>query len=281
MALLPPRYLDTVVAIGAKGEGPTIQYFATGFLCAVKTTEPDEGQNPSYRVYLVTNRHVVNHARGTGPTFLRLNKSNDEGSQIYPLMTDGQSWTTHPDSDVDVAVCNINVSLLNQDSVEHAYFVSDHNCLTREEAKTTGLSEGDGVFVLGFPLGDAGDERNYVIARYGIVARAQHWLTGGGKTFLIDAFVFPGNSGGPVLLKPELSAVKGTQSSKRCLLIGMVSSYIPYKDIAFSAQTKEPRVIFHENSGLATVVPYECIHETCMLASTHGVRVEADGKKDH
>ena len=281
MALLPPHFLNTVVALGTMGEDSKIQYRATGFLCAVTASEPEEGDKPSHRLYLVTNRHVVDSVCGTGSIVLRLNKSNDGGSQVYTQKTDEQGWTTHPDSDVDVAVCGVNVPVLNQDSVEYSYFASDSNCLTREEAKATGLSEGDGVFVLGFPLGDAGDERNYVIARYGIVARAQHWLTGGGKTFLIDAFVFPGNSGGPVLLKPELSAIKGTQSSKRCRLIGMVSSYIPYKDIAISAQTQEPRVIFHENSGLTTVVPYECIHETCMLASKNGVRVKADAKKDH
>lgn len=262
------------------GEDSKIQYGATGFLCAVTAPEPEEGEEASYRLYLVTNRHVVDRVRGDGYLYLRLNKSNNQGSKIYRMKMDQQGWTTHPDSDVDVAVCSANVPNLNRDEVEYSFFLSDKNCLTREKAKTTGLSEGDGVFVLGFPLGDAGDERNYVIARYGIIARAQHWLAGGGKTFLIDAFIFPGNSGGPVLLKPEPSAIVGTQAQKQCLLIGMVSSYIPYEEIAISAQTGKPRMVFQENSGLAKIVPYEHIYETCMLALKGIVRAETDGRDD-
>ena len=35
----------------------------------------------------------------------------------------------------------------------------------------------------------------------------------------------------------------------------MVSSFIPYRDVAISAQTKRPRIIFEENAGLCNVVP--------------------------
>lgn len=52
--------------------------------------------------------------------------------------------------------------------------------------------------------------------------------------FLIDANIFPGNSGDPVLLKPELVAIDGTKPHKAAPLIGIVKGYIPYKDIAIS-----------------------------------------------
>ena len=84
--------------------------------------------------------------------------------------------------------------------------------------------------VMGFlfwdPLGLAGKERNYVIVRQGIIARVQHWLKGHARTFMIDASIFPGNSGGPVFLKPEIVSIEGTKSNNRCVLIGMVSSYL-------------------------------------------------------
>ena len=44
-------------------------------------------------------------------------------------------------------------------------------------------------------------------------------------------------------------------------LIGMVSSFIPYRDVAISVQTKRPRIIFEENAGLCNVVPAEIILE--------------------
>ena len=138
--------------------------------------------------------------------------------------------------------------------------------LTLDQAREIEVSEGDGVFVLGFPLGEAGKERNYAVVRQGIVARVQDWLKGNAQTFLIDASIFPGNSGGPVLLKPEIVSIQGTKRNDRCGLIGMVSSYLTYKEIAISQQTERPRMIFEENSGLAVVVPHNVIQETIQAA---------------
>ncbi len=80
----------------------------------------------------------------------------------------------------------------------------------------------------------------------------------------MDAFVFPGNSGGPVVLKPEVVAIDGTASVGKTYLIGVVQSYIPYEDIAVSLQTLKPRVVSSENSGLAAVYPVEHIEETIL-----------------
>ena len=47
---------------------------------------------------------------------------------------------------------------------------------------------------------------------------------GANKEFLVDAFVFPGNSGGPVVSKPEALAITGTKSQDYAYLIGIVVS---------------------------------------------------------
>jgi hypothetical protein len=44
-------------------------------------------------------------------------------------------------------------------------------------------------------------------------------------------------------------------------LIGLVSAYVPYNDIAVSQQTGEPRVVFTEHSGLSHVVPFDRVEE--------------------
>jgi hypothetical protein len=41
----------------------------------------------------------------------------------------------------------------------------------------------------------------------------------------------------------------------------MVIAYRPYDDTAVSLQTKKPRVIFEENSGLAEVLPIDSIED--------------------
>ncbi|NIQ01904.1 MAG: serine protease, partial [Nitrospinaceae bacterium] len=107
------------------------------------------------------------------------------------------------------------------------------------------------MYVLGFPMGIMAPERQYVIARSGIIARIRDTLEKRGHDFLIDAMVFPGNSGSPVISKPEIISIQGTPSLPKPCLIGIVVSYLTYKDTALSQQTGQPRVIFEENSGLA------------------------------
>jgi hypothetical protein len=82
------------------------------------------------------------------------------------------------------------------------------------------------------------------------------------KTFLIDAFVFPGNSGGPVVSAVDITAITGTKAQNTAYLIGMVKGYVPYDDVAVSQQTGRPRMVSEENSGLAEVIPVDFINET-------------------
>ncbi len=272
MALIPPSFLNTVVALGSPSQDEDIQYTATGFLYGFPNGKTDRNSVSQYWIYLVTNRHVFQKAfeRNTG-LLARFNRPMGAGANLYPLPLRrpdrSVSWTVHPNSDVDVAVLRINPNKLKQDGIEFAWFPSDKHTFTLDQARTSGISEGDGVFILGFPLGQAGDERNYAIVRQGIIARAQDWLKGDSRTFLIDASIFPGNSGGPVLLKPEITFIQGTKSNNRCGLIGMVSNYLPYQEIAVSTQTGRPRMIFEENSGLGRVVPHDLIQETVKIAT--------------
>jgi len=123
------------------------------------------------------------------------------------------------------------------------------------------VREGDGVFVLEFPMGLVGGDRHFVIVRQGTIARIRDTLAGGSKECLVDVAVFPGNSGGPVVTRPELAAIQGTQPQHASYLLGMVKSYIPYRDVAISAQTKRPRIIFEENSGLTAVIPVDFVRD--------------------
>lgn len=281
MALIPPFYLDTIVALGVPEQDGTVKYNATGFLYGYPTGLTDENGLNTYRIFLVTNRHVFQRVNErSGKLYARFNKPIETGSNVYPMELTDPYWTVHPDSANDVAVSTINTQKLIEDNIEYRFFEGDKHAFTLEQACTTEISEGDGVFVLGFPLGEAGDERNYPIVRQGILARVQDWLKRNARTFLIDASIFPGNSGGPVLLKPEFTTIEGTKPNKDCVLIGMVSSYLPYQEVAVSTQTQRPRMIFEENSGLGIVVPHDVIQETVKIAVDNLGSGEAAGTSE-
>ncbi len=268
MALLPPHYLNAVVALGVPMAGNSVSYAATGFIYGLPAADdPDQ-----FHLSLVTNRHVLEELRDAGLNSIsvRFNRSPDVEPEVYsvPVVNpDGtEHWTAHPDDDCDVAVVGLNAPKLEEDNLQFAFFQGNPTGVVSEEhINGKQISEGDGVFILGFPMGLSGEQRNYPIVRQGGIARIQDWVEGHSRSILVDATIFPGNSGGPVCIKPEATAIEGTQRIDRALLIGMVSGYLPYEDVAISQQTKEPRVVFTENSGLAEVVPIDVIKETIHL----------------
>jgi len=123
------------------------------------------------------------------------------------------------------------------------------------------IKEGDDIVFLGFPL-QIGVTSNRItpIARSGMVA-----LRNEDETFLIDANVFPGNSGSPVFFKPCAFETRDREIKlgpvRPPRLLGLITSYIPYEEVAVSPQTGLPRVIFQENSGLANVLPMRFVLE--------------------
>jgi hypothetical protein len=127
-----------------------------------------------------------------------------------------------------------------------------------------GFSEGDFVYILGFPMPMkfVDPDRHYPVVRSGSIARIRDTLAGRKTDFLIDVFVFPRNSWGPVFSKIEFAHVTDTKPLNRGYTIGLVKSYEPFQDIATSMLTGQPRIIFEENSGLARVVPSEFIIKT-------------------
>jgi S1-C subfamily serine protease len=155
---------------------------------------------------------------------------------------------------------------LRNDGIRFDYFQNDNQVLTRSGARDAGLSEGDAVFVLGFPLGLVGKGKNFVIVRQGAIARIRDCLEAHQKNFLIDCSIFPGNSGGPIIIRPEIAAIEGTKNLTQASLIGVAAGYVPYRDVAISAQTGNPRITFEENSGLASVFPIDYIEEVIAKA---------------
>jgi S1-C subfamily serine protease len=81
-------------------------------------------------------------------------------------------------------------------------------------------------------------------------------LSGAEREFLLDAPVFPGNSGGPVFVVPNERA---GHHSPTAYLMGIVAYAINYQDTAVSQQTSRPRVYFEENSGLSAAYPIDCV----------------------
>lgn len=260
MALIPSFFLDCVVAIGIDTTPKEFQWISSGFLYGHFLESV--GNKNAYLVYLITNRHVF---QGKSHLYVRFNPIVQEKARPYklPLLdkNDKPLWFTSPDTEKDIAVIVINVKKIKDEGLQFSYFQSDQHAANISKLEELGITEGDYAYTLGFPMGLIGGDRNFVIVRSGSIARICDTLMRANKEFLVDTFVFPGNSGGPVVSKPEALAISGTKSQSAAYLIGIVKSYIPYEDVAVSLQTQRPRVTFEENSGLAAVHPIDFIQE--------------------
>lgn len=260
MAALPPDFRDCVVALGIPS-GESAAWIATGFFYGKMFGE--DGAKGLYSTYLVTNRHVLEAAGASVVVRCNPKGANEAREFRVPLQNpDGSpKWLGHPDLAIDVAVLPFHYGALLAGGMEVKYFRSNYAVAQTAEMESEGITDGDGVYVLGFPMGLVGRVRNAVIVRSGTIASISGLLSHLERQFLVDSLVFPGNSGGPVVLRPEAGHIEGTKPHLKAVLIGIVHSYIQYSEPAISPQTGKVRVMFMENSGLAAVHPVDCIEE--------------------
>jgi hypothetical protein len=111
-----------------------------------------------------------------------------------------------------------------------------------DKMRETGVAVGDDVFVLGFPLGRAGKEKKYAVVRGGLIVRMDEEIVADASAYLIDSSIFPGNSGGPVVLKPTVSAITGTEAVSEALVVMRLSSPCLAQPCSVALAAAPPRV---------------------------------------
>ena len=115
--------------------------------------------------------------------------------------------------------------------------------------------------MLGFPMGLVNEKSNLPLCRMGCIARMSETQIREQYNVLVDIQNFPGNSGSPIILRPELMSITGTQNFAKSVLVGIIHSYIPYKEELINRQTNQVVEIKSENSGIACLHPVEYIRE--------------------
>lgn len=118
------------------------------------------------------------------------------------------------------------------------------------------LSELYEVFYLSFQPGVSRYGRVEPIIRTGVIS----FLDNDNKIFYIDGFVFPGNSGGPVFVKPSPirfdnnDIVIGGNDPLGWKMVGVINSLI-YSSLPVEGN------LFYNNTGLSIVRPIDFVNE--------------------
>jgi len=248
MVSLVDEIKKTVVFLGKIDKEGKPYFSATGFLVRVQNI-----------CHLVTAKHVIVN--------MKTGKLQDDGMFVFFNSKDGRitsrsienikhkfnlNWIFHKNAEVDVAIIPFGLDLQKDDVKvipDNLFLLSDR------------IFELYDVFFLSYQPGIEPQRKILPVIRSGIIS-----IINDDKSFYIDASAFPGNSGSPVFLKPSPIRFdeKGISIGGDPLggkFVGIIGEYITYREIAISAQTGRPRVIFEENTGLSKVWSVEFIKE--------------------
>lgn len=258
MAIIPSFFIDAVVAIGVVLPDKSKHWIGTGFIVSRK-----EKENPELSTYyLITNKHVI---QNRDKIIVRFNAIEGDFIKDYPinLYVNGTPvFSMHPNEATDIIAMQIAPQTLIKDKSVWGAFDLEEHTLTLKEMQNTGVEEGTLIYSLGFPMNLVGHIK-VPICRIGCVSRIRDAFIRQQEkpTYLVDAQAFPGNSGGPIINRPEQLSITNTPSNSTANLIGILSESIAYQERLYSRQTGRDRMIQEENSGLTVVHPVDRIKE--------------------
>lgn len=195
------------------------------------------------QTYFATNKHVMNNLTNFIITFFDANYL-DQSRQIHitninDLLVQREF---HKNSEVDICVFKISNSFFN--SINLDYIQLESYALTVQEMEKKDIFESTEIIITGHPISLSANFGLHPIVRAGSIAQISYMYDRNFKYkhFLIDAFAYPGNSGGPVIaVIPE---VFSGQIVYKNYIIGIIQSYIFYKEEK-------------NNTGLSSVIAFE------------------------
>lgn len=210
--------------------------------------------------HLVTAKHVIYNIKANSlkDENLHVFTSSKIENKIYfePLSRIKKNlnvnWIFHENETIDLAIIPFGSDPVKADilKIPKNYFI-----------KIEQLFELDDVFFISFQPGIKFENKLNPIIRNGTIS-----IINTDKTFYIDGFAFPGNSGSPVFFKPKIFSFteNGVNIGPHPLngkFIGIIGGYLTYPDIAISIQTGRPRIRFEENTGLSIVWPVDYLNQ--------------------
>lgn len=277
--LLPEQLLNGVILITNVSTGS----MGAGFMF-VNGQAPDGGKP----VFLITCAHVVSDHDGISTTRIALNMPQG-GRDSW--LAEGTNWTVtdewekwraelgpnwwktekydpqkHTHGDIAAFLLpkgeeGTPWDKAIQGAIQDTF--STDQAFSRERIKEKGVTEGHEVLVMGYAPGGYRTNENWPLVRRGAIGQIAPYKRGLTESLVLDAGIFEGTSGGPVMLLPSMIARGGDRVDDGGLL-GMVcaTSYrqTPLGWVSKATPTGTEMVpVERQHIGVGYVAPVDAI----------------------
>lgn len=187
------------------------------------------------RIYLVTNRHVVENKTKCSIRF-HMSESLDPRNRIGDFVhyfTDDDwvnGWKFHNEDEVDLAVFNLTDTMAYlYDQKQYFFYRSLPIDIIATKDQTKEVIAMEKVFFVGYPHALRDNTNNLPIARSGYLATPLYTDFDGKESFLFDASVFEGSSGSPICIVNEnfetyTDTTGNVKTNGRFILVGINAS---------------------------------------------------------
>lgn len=222
--------------------------------------QPDPKDSNRAFFVLVTAGHVLTEISSDIATLsLRIKKGPGLERVEFPIQIRASGkplWVQHPKADVAA----MRVAIPNETDIR---LISTDLLATDQTLQDFEVGPGDELFVFGYPLGVEGHPLGYPVLRSGRVSSFPLVPVASTTTFLLDFEVFPGNSGGPVILHSENRFYKGScHIGKVILFMGVVSQELKMEE---KVQGLDVTKIKAHRLALAVIVHAQFVKELLAL----------------
>ena len=175
----------------------------TGFFFLLDVDEKKQ------KSFIITNKHVVKDGI-TG--IFTLHEAKISGDQVNPS---GQFFTVqiddlqhycipHPDNEIDLCAISIEPLKLEADKLgKNVFSIPLDPSMIINDEQLKELSAVEDILMAGYPIGLWDEYNNLPIIRRGITASHPALNFNGKSMFVIDAAIFRGSSGSPIIIANE------------------------------------------------------------------------------
>lgn len=251
-------FLETVVSLEGRNWDTMRYYRAAGFFCRARSSLKPSRE----RLFLVTNVHLLTQDFEGLEVLFRGRDGTNPVEYSVTSRTDAGPDTWYVDRRHDLAVLPLDVQCLPQEQIRYLSFDLDAEALTIRDLWRRGISEGAEGLLIGFaparqyPRAEAPLVRSAIVA--GIPKRARP-----NRLFLMEGIGLSGNSGSPVILKPD-SRTRGVLDTKAMGMLIGVSSH--GGSPATIVRADEERIEALEGIGVLQVVPVDVLRRLVQRA---------------